>query len=63
MAKLTNIIDLCPNCGSRSVNKVDKNYSYCKDCCVEIDNNGKVYTVQWDGELVDFYMNDFADIN
>jgi len=64
MAKSSKTIDLCPNCGSKQVNKVSWSNYYCSDCCVEIDSKtGKVYTIQWDGELVDYYENEFAELS
>lgn len=63
MAKASKTIDLCPNCGSKNVNKISLTNHFCSDCCVEIDSSGKVYTIQWDGTLVDHYENEFADIN
>lgn len=63
MAKATKTIGECPNCGSKHVNKIDWSDYYCMDCCVEIDRKGNIYTIQYDGERVGYYVNEFADIN
>jgi len=61
MAKATKTIDVCPNCGSKHVNKIDWSGYYCMDCCVEIDKNGIAYKIQYDGELVPYQVNEFEN--
>jgi ribosomal protein L37AE/L43A len=62
MAKLADSIHECPNCGSSRTNKVSKTNSYCVSCGVEFDKIGGIFTIQWDGELVPYYENEFANI-
>lgn len=63
MAKVSIPIHNCPNCGSHNTGKVNGGNQYCSDCCIEFDSEtGKMYTIEWDGTLVDFYENEFADI-
>ena len=51
----------CPVCGKHNVNKLPSNFLYCLDCGCEIDQSGKAYTIQWDGTLTDYYVNEFMD--
>jgi len=51
----------CPNCNSTRVNFIKPKY-FCKNCNIEFDEDGKMYTIQWDGELVPYYENEFANI-
>ena len=63
MAKASKTIDLCPKCGSEKVNKVSWSNNYCLQCDIEYNfKTGSVYSIQYDGELVDYYENEFADI-
>jgi len=52
----------CPICGSKHVNLVEFRKFYCVDCCIEFDDNGKVYTIMHDGTLVDYHINEFAEL-
>lgn len=54
-------LNKCPICGSKNVSLVEFHRYYCLDCCVEFDKYG-VYTIQWDGTLVDYYENEFASL-
>jgi ribosomal protein L37AE/L43A len=55
-------IHICPSCGSKNTNKVTLTNFYCADCCVEFDyETRKVYTIQWDGTLTDYYENEFIN--
>ena len=63
MAKATISIEICPNCSGKHVNKLDWSGYFCMDCDCEIDKNGKLFSITYGGELVDYYVNEFADIN
>ena len=58
MAKET--IHNCPNCGSKETNKVSWSNYFCKTCFVEFSGS-KVFKIQYDGELVPFYVNEFEN--
>ena len=62
MAKESTIYN-CPNCGSTNTNKVSKSNNFCMDCNIEFSSNGngKMYTIMFDGELVDYYVNEFIN--
>jgi len=51
----------CPVCGGHNVNKLSSNFLYCLDCGCEIDQRGRAYTIQYSGELVPYYVNEFMD--
>jgi len=51
----------CPICESRNVNKIDFDLYYCLECCSEFNSDGKAYTIQYDGTLTDYYMNEFIN--
>jgi len=54
----------CPACGSKETNKVSLTNYYCTNCYVEFEfKTGKVYTIMYDGILVDHYINEFAEVN
>jgi len=53
---------ICPICGSKHTNQVSKSTRYCMSCDIEFDKNNKPYTIQYNGILVDHYVNEFADI-
>jgi len=62
MAKALNHIHICPACGSEHTNKVSLQNNYCMDCGIEFDiKSKKVYTILFDGSLVDNYANEFAN--
>jgi len=49
----------CPNCGSNKTNKVSWSNNYCQDCCIEFNfKTNKMYTIMFDGELVDYHVNE-----
>ena len=54
-------IHICPVCGSKRVNLVEFNKYYCIDCCIEIDNKGKAFTILYDGSLVNYHVNEFMN--
>ena len=60
MAKET-IIYNCPNCGSSNTNKVSKSTEFCLECFIEFDKNGKMFTILYSGDLVDYYVNEFVN--
>jgi len=54
----------CPACGSKETNRVSLTNYYCANCYVEFEyKTGRVYTIMYDGILVDHYINEFAEIN
>lgn len=57
-----NDIHICPNCGSKKTNQVTKNNYFCMDCDSEFNKKNMIYSIQYDGELVPYYENEFADI-
>ena len=61
MAKESTIHN-CPNCGSSNTNLVTKSNNYCLDCCIEFSTKtDKMFTIMFDGELVDYYVNEFVN--
>jgi|GEM_PF-2116690 len=54
-------VHICPACHSEKTNKVTLTTWFCMDCDVEFDSTDKVYTIQWDGTLVDHYVNEFIN--
>lgn len=61
MGKSSNPIHKCPNCDSTRVNFIKPTF-FCKNCDIEYDKDGNMYTIEWSGELVPYYVNEFADI-
>ena len=53
-------LHICPICNSKNINKVELNEYYCMDCCIEI-RDGKPFTIQYSGELISYYVNEFMD--
>lgn len=63
LQKQDNDIHICPNCGSKHVNQVTMNTYFCVDCLIEFDpKKNKAYTIMYNGDLVDYYENEFAEI-
>jgi transposase-like protein len=61
--KLPNIKQQCPNCQSEKTNQVSRDNYFCLDCGVEFNfKNSKVFSIMYDGSLVDYYVNEFMDI-
>ena len=61
MAKESTIHN-CPNCGSSNTNKVSKSNNFCLDCCIEFSvKTNQMFTIMFDGELVDYHVNEFID--
>lgn len=56
-------IHKCPICGSEKTNQVSWSNYYCMDCCdLEFNTKtGEVYTIDYNGELVPYYINEFMD--
>ena len=52
---------LCPKCGSKRTNKVSPKNSFCLACDVEFTKTGEVFTILYDGDLVDYFLNEFSD--
>ena len=48
-----------PNCGSNKTNEVSKTTRFCFSCDVEFDDNNNVYTIMYNGDLVDYHINEF----
>ena len=63
MAKAYEVLaHTCPACGSDKTNKVSLQNNYCMHCGIEFDiKSKKVYTILFDGELVDYHVNEFMD--
>lgn len=58
-----NDIHICPNCESEKTNQVTKHNYFCMGCGVEFNfKTGKVYTIMFDGVLVDYHVNEFAEL-
>ena len=56
-------IHICPHCKSEKTNQVTKHNYFCMDCGVEFNfKTGKVYTIMFDGALVDYHVNEFAEL-
>jgi len=51
----------CPVCGKHNVGTVIGGNKYCQDCCIEYNNTGGIFSIQWDGELVPYYVNEFIN--
>jgi len=52
----------CPSCGSEHTNKVSLQNNYCMSCGIEFDIKTKnVYTIMYDGSLVDHHENEFVN--
>ena len=65
MAKALNQtpIHSCPACGSKKTNKVSFSNNFCMTCGIEFDiKSKKVYTILYDGALVDHYVNEFEEL-
>lgn len=56
-------IHICPNCGSKKTNQVTKYTYFCMDCDIEFNKDNKIYTILYDGSLVDYHVNEFAELN
>lgn len=58
----------CPNCNSDKTNQVTKNNYFCMECDIEFNSKtGRVYTIEWNGGLVDYnaeesYVNEFMGL-
>jgi len=56
------LVHNCPLCGSKRVNPIDDKNSFCVNCLVEFSfTTGKLYTIMYDGILVDSYENEFMN--
>lgn len=51
----------CPHCGSVKTNKVSFTNYFCKDCFIEFTKSGKMYSILYDGNLVDYRVNEFEN--
>jgi len=54
-------IHICPNCGGKKTNEVSKTTRFCLSCDCEFDKNDNVCTILYNGELVDYHVNEFVD--
>ena len=56
------LIHTCPACGSSKTNPVTDKNSFCKNCFIEFDfTDGKIFTILYDGSLVDHHENEFVN--
>lgn len=56
------LIRICPNCGNKNTNMISKINAFCPECCVEFCvKTNKVFTILYNGDLVDYYVNEFVD--
>lgn len=62
LQKQDNELHICPNCGSKRTNQVTFNTYYCLQCDIEFDKDNKMFMIQWDGTLVDYQENEFAEL-
>lgn len=60
--KQDNKIHICPGCGSEKTNQVTKQTYFCEDCFIEFSSKGKMFTILHDGTLVDYQVNEFAEL-
>ena len=60
--KQDNEMHICPNCGSKKTNQVTKYTYFCLDCDVEFRKDNQIFTIQYNGDLVPYYENEFADL-
>jgi len=54
-------IHTCPNCGSNKTNEVSKTTRFCLSCDIEFDKNNNIYTIMYNGDLVDYHINEFMN--
>jgi len=52
---------MCPNCKSIRTNEVSKTTRFCLSCDCEFSKNGKVYSILYNGDLVDYHVNEFMN--
>lgn len=57
-----NSVHICPKCGNERATQVSRNNYYCIKCDIEFDDSGKVYMIMFDGTLVDYQVNEFAEL-
>ena len=55
-------IHICPNCGSEKTNQVSLITNFCMECDIEFNfKTNKMYTIKYNGDLADYYVNEFMD--
>jgi len=54
-------IHICLNCKSIRTNEVSKTTRFYLSCDCEFDKKGNVYSILYNGDLVDHYVNEFVD--
>lgn len=61
MTKIKPLVYICPNCGSKRINKIDINNFFCMECDIEFDDLGNIYIIQYDGELLEYVPDNCED--
>jgi len=50
----------CPVCGKHNIGTVIGGNKFCQDCFIEYNHIG-IFSIQWNGELVPYHINEFID--